>query len=184
MAIVKKYVDLLGGTIDVKSELGKGSMFIVTLKYKIADENLNKQEENFEVDNKILEGKKILLAEDNDLNAKIAMTILERVGLQVDRVENGVECVNRIIGKPAGTYDLILMDIQMPKMDGYKATEEIRSLQDQDKASIAIVAMTANAFEEDKKKAFDAGMDGHIAKPINIEDLFVVLTDIINKHKS
>ena len=184
MAIVKKYVDLLGGTIDVKSELGKGSMFIVTLKYKIADENLNKQEENFEVDNKILEGKKILLAEDNDLNAEIAMTILERVGLQVDRVENGVECVNRIIGKPAGTYDLILMDIQMPKMDGYKATEEIRSLQDQDKASIAIVAMTANAFEEDKKKAFDAGMDGHIAKPINIEDLFVVLTDIINKHKS
>ena len=184
MAIVKKYVDLLGGTIDVKSELGKGSMFIVTLKYKIADENLNKQEENFEVDNKILEGKKILLAEDNDLNAKIAMTILERVGLQVDRVENGVECVNRIVGKPAGTYDLILMDIQMPKMDGYKATEEIRSLQDQDKASIAIVAMTANAFEEDKKKAFDAGMDGHIAKPINIEDLFVVLTDIINKHKS
>lgn len=186
MAIVKKYVDLLGGKIDVKSVLGKGSTFIVTLKYKIADEKyyLNKQEENCEVDNAIFNGKHILLAEDNDLNAEIAQTILERAGLFVNRVKNGIECVNKVIENPVGTYDVILMDIQMPKMDGYKATCEIRNLQDKAKACIPILAITANAFEEDKKKAIDAGMDGHIAKPINIEDLFIVLTDIINKHKS
>lgn len=124
------------------------------------------------------------MAEDNDLNAEIAQTILERAGLFVDRVKNGIECVNKVIEKPACTYDVILMDIQMPKMDGYKATCEIRNLQDKAKACIPIVAITANAFEEDKKKAIDAGMDGHIAKPINIEDLFVVLTDILNKQKS
>ena len=181
MAIVKKYVDFLGGTIDIQSEPGKGSTFIVTLKHKIADESycLNRQEENVGTSHEILEGKNILLAEDNDLNAEIAIAILENAGLKVDRVENGIECVNRIIEMPAGTYDMVLMDIQMPEMDGYTATQNIRELPDKAKASIPIVAMTANAFEEDKKKALAAGMNGHIAKPIRVDELFTILTNII-----
>ena len=133
----------------------------------------------------LFNGKHILLAEDNDLNAEIAQTILERAGLFVDRVKNGIECVNRVIENPVGTYDVILMDIQMPKMDGYKATCEIRNLQDKAKACIPIVAITANAFEEDKKKGDRCWYGWSYRKnPINIEDLFVVLTDILNKHKS
>ena len=172
MAIVKKYVDLMGGSIDVKSELGKGTVFTLILTQKKADENYygQKSEKTDAADMKIrLRGKDILLAEDNDLNAEIAIAILEETGLVIDRVEDGIQCVNQIEQMPAGTYDMILMDIQMPNMDGYKATKCIRNLQDKRKAELPIIAMTANAFEEDRKKAFDAGMDGHIAKPIDIE---------------
>ena len=128
-----------------------------------------------------LRGKHILLAEDNELNAEIAIAILEETGLIIDRVEDGIQCVNRIEQMPAGTYDMILMDIQMPNMDGYEATKCIRHLQDIKKAEIPIIAMTANAFEEDRKKAFDAGMDGHIAKPIDIEKLRAVILSVLNK---
>ena len=131
-----------------------------------------------------LRGKHILLAEDNELNAEIAIAILEETGLIIDRVEDGIQCVNRIEQMPAGTYDMILLDIQMPNMDGYKATQEIRRLPDRNKACIPIIAMTANAFAEDKKKAFDAGMNEHIAKPIDIEKLRAVIRSVLNKQEN
>ena len=176
-------MDLLGGTIDVKSVLGKGSTFVVTLKYKLADEKyyLNKQEENCEVDNAIFNGKHILLAEDNDLNAEIAMAILEQSGLVLDRVEDGLACINRLSEVDADLYDLILMDIQMPIMDGYEATRKIRKLKNPETANIPIIAMTANAFEEDAKRCLAAGMNAHLAKPFQIEDVEKTIVECCGK---
>ena len=187
MAIVKKYVDLMGGRIDVKSELGKGTTFTLTLTHKIADEKYYSQKiEKADASDmgENLRGKHVLLAEDNDLNAEIAMAVLEETGLVIERVEDGIQCVDKVEQMSSGTYDLILMDIQMPNMDGYQAARCIRHLNDKKKAEIPIIAMTANAFAEDRKRAFDAGMDGHIAKPIDIEKLGAVILSVLNKQEN
>ena len=183
MPIIKKYIDMMGGTIEAESALGKGTRFTVVLEHRIADkvyyeQNAEKSSDNNEKRD-VLQGKHVLLAEDNDLNAEIAEFILEDMGLVVDRVEDGIRCVARMEKEPAGTYDLILMDIQMPHMDGYKATQAIRRLADQKKAGIPIIAMTANAFEEDRKKALEKGMNGHIAKPVDIEKMKEILQNTL-----
>lgn len=182
MAIVKDFVDLMDGTIEVQSELAKGTTFIVHLMHRKADEQYYRQtDEGVESDKKetILQGKHILMAEDNELNAEIASTILEEMGLQIDWVNDGVQCVSKVKEMPAGTYDLILMDIQMPNMDGYKATEIIRKMSDKEKAEIPIIAMTANAFEEDRRKAISIGMNEHITKPIDAEKMKKTITEVL-----
>ena len=186
MAIVKKLVEMMGGTIEVESELGKGSRFIVTFEHPLADEAHYKQEEQKDTSAQgaeLIKGKRILLAEDNDLNAEIALFILRNMGLEVERVEDGAQCVSTLEQQPAGTYDLIFMDVQMPKMDGYTATLNIRSLDDKKKAAIPIVAMTANAFAEDIKQTLAAGMNGHIAKPIDVKKLEQVLVKLLGETK-
>lgn len=184
MAIVKKLVEMQGGTIEVESELGKGSRFIVTFEHPLADEAYYKQEEQEAKSAQgaeLIKGKRILLAEDNDLNAEIALFILRNMGLEVERVEDGAKCVSTLEQQPAGTYDLIFMDVQMPKMDGYTATQNIRALDDKKKAAIPIVAMTANAFAEDRERALAAGMNGHIAKPIDVKKLEQVLVKLLGE---
>ena len=176
LAIVKSLVELMNGTIEISSQVNQGTTTRIKFQFEIASENEleNNQETNI-IDFK---GKHILLAEDNDLNAEIAMTLLTDYGLIVDRVSDGVACVKQVKEKE---YDVVLMDIQMPNMDGYKATDCIRHLSQPEKANIPIIAMSANAFEEDKKKAFDVKMNDYITKPIDFQKMEVVLKHVLSK---
>ena len=183
LPIVKSLVDLMGGTIEVSSEVAVGTKTIIILPFLVSEEECKDAVQEQQESTKLLAllmGKRILLAEDNELNAEIAFTILEEEGLKVEWAEDGIKCLEMIKKVPEDYYDMILMDIQMPNMDGYRTTEEIRSLPDK-RAQIPIVAMTANVFDEDKKKAYEAGMNGYIAKPIDTKAIFSTLGEILQE---
>lgn len=182
LPIVKSLVDRMGGTIEVESEEGKGTRFIMKFSFPVSSENQVREEEKQNIPDitEKLKEKQILLAEDNDLNAEIAETVLVEAGIEVKRVEDGLQCIEELKKMPEKYYDVILMDVQMPNMDGYTATEKIRHLDDS-RAEIPIIAMTANAYDEDRRKAQEAGMDGFLAKPLDVDEMMRLLGKITKK---
>lgn len=179
LPIVKSLVDRMGGTIEVESEEGKGTRFIMKFSFPVSLENQvrEKEKQNIPDITEKLEGKRILLAEDNELNAEIAETVLVEAGIEVKRVEDGLQCIEELKKMPENYYDVILMDVQMPNMDGYTATQRIRDLDDS-RAEIPIIAMTANVYDEDRRKAQEAGMDGFLAKPLDVDEMMRLLGKI------
>ena len=183
LAIVKRQVEMMGGEVEIFSELGKGTEVVVSLKLQITDvSNVKtvKLKANAVVD---FAGKRLLLVEDNEMNREIATAILSELGFAVEQAENGAVAVDKVANSKDGYYDIILMDLQMPVMDGYKATSEIRTLPNRAQAGIPIVAMTANAFDTDRQKCLEAGMNAHVSKPIDVEVLKHTLGEELNRRE-
>ncbi|MGN1231431.1 MAG: ATP-binding protein [Anaerotignum sp.] len=184
MGITKKLLEIMDGTIQIESELGVGTTVTVKLPFeRVVSKGSLKENAHPEDFADLLRGKRLLLAEDNDLNAEIAIELLGKAGLFVERAADGVECVSMLCKAAPHYYDAILMDIQMPKLDGYMATEKIRRLNDSEKSGIPIIAMTANAFEEDRKKALAKGMDGFVSKPVEMNKLFETLLGVMKSYR-
>ena len=183
LPIIKSMIELMGGSIQVESRLGIGTKFTVDLSFDIAskEEVYGSQDTIKSSAIHTIKGKRILLVEDNELNAEIAKTVLEDVGALITRAENGQQAVELFKEKPAGTFDAILMDLMMPVMDGYTATRKIRSLEHSDAKTIPIIAMTANAFQEDAEKCIAVGMNAHLAKPLDIEKMMITICHLVNK---
>lgn len=182
MPIVKKLLEIMNGKIEVDSKLGKGTKFTFELSHRIVCCDLPQIRDNTDVSEDFsVAGLRILLAEDNELNAEISITILEEAGFAVEHARDGLECCNMLEKAPDDYYNLVLMDIQMPNMNGYEAARKIRSMDNIKKSSVPVIAVTANAFEEDRKNAFDAGMNGHISKPIKAEFLLSELRKALKK---
>ncbi len=178
LAIIKRICDLMDGKCRIESQLGNGTTITISVPLKIAKENAA-SDKKWTSDVIDLAGKRVLLVEDNDFNREIARYVLEEQKILVDEAENGAICVDKVLKSEEGYYDLILMDIQMPVMDGYTATKEIRNIQDTTKSSLPIIAMTANAFTEDKEKCMEVGMDGHIGKPLELETLIEEISSVL-----
>ena len=182
LTIIQKLTRLMGGTITVHSVLGQGTEFVIDLKLEVVSEESEKYfiENENSITTDCFRGKRVLIVEDNELNREITSELLKDEGFLIEEATNGVEAIDKVIHSKSGYFDLILMDIQMPVMDGYKATREIRRMKESALAGIPIVAMTANTFEEDKKKCFAAGMNGHIEKPINRQIIRSTLANVLN----
>ena len=180
LSIVKRLVDLMHGTINITSRVGEGTRVVVVLPHRLVKDDTLKESENLVSPNNQFVGKRILLADDDPVTCEIVSDMIKSVGAEIVCVSSGNECFRKIDMSPAGSFDVVLMDLKMPRGDGIETTARIRKMDDERKANIVIVALSASAFDEEKQAAFDAGMNGHVAKPVNMVNLVNTLSQLIS----